>query len=266
MSPLNVTDRLNAVTLAGGSAFGLEAASGVRRYLEHKGVGFDAGPARVPLVPCAILFDLGIGKAHARPTREMGESAAAAATNKPVVEGAVGAGTGATVGKLFGMARAMKSGIGSATVSLGNGVLVSSLAAVNAVGDVIDPSSGKIVAGARVSAGSRDFVNSVQAMKEGARAGVRRANTTLVVVATSAKLTKAMATKLAQFASIGVARTIAPVWTMYDGDVVIALSMGTVEADTNILGVAAAEAVSESILRAVRLAPTLGGIPGLKSD
>jgi L-aminopeptidase/D-esterase-like protein len=122
------------------------------------------------------------------------------------------------------------------------------------------------VAGARVSAGSRDFVNSVQAMKEGARAGVRRANTTLVVVATSAKLTKAMATKLAQFASIGVARTIAPVWTMYDGDVVIALSMGTVEADTNILGVAAAEAVSESILRAVRLAPTLGGIPGLKSD
>jgi L-aminopeptidase/D-esterase-like protein len=266
MSPLNVTDRLNAVTLAGGSAFGLEAASGVRRYLEHKGIGFDAGPARVPLVPCAILFDLGIGKAHARPTREMGESAAAAATNKPVVEGAVGAGTGATVGKLFGMARAMKSGIGSATVSLGNGVLVSSLAAVNAVGDVIDPSSGKIVAGARVSAGSRDFVNSVQAMKEGARAGVRRANTTLVVVATSAKLTKAMATKLAQFASIGVARTIAPVWTMYDGDVVIALSMGTLEADINILGVAAAEAVSESILRAVRLAPTLGGIPGLKSD
>jgi L-aminopeptidase/D-esterase-like protein len=266
MSPLNVTDRLNAVTLAGGSAFGLEAASGVRRYLEHKGVGFDAGPARVPLVPCAILFDLGIGKAHARPTREMGESAAAAATNKPVVEGAVGAGTGATVGKLFGMGRAMKSGIGSATVSLGNGVLVSSLAAVNAVGDVIDPASGKIVAGARVSAGSREFVNSVQAMKEGARAGVRRANTTLVVVATSAKLTKAMATKLAQFASIGVARTIAPVWTMYDGDVVIALSMGTVEADINILGVAAAEAVSESILRAVRLAPTLGGIPGLKSD
>jgi L-aminopeptidase/D-esterase-like protein len=266
MSPLHVTERLNAVTLAGGSAFGLEAASGVRRYLEHKGVGFDAGPARVPLVPCAILFDLGIGKSHVRPTREMGESAAAAATNKPVVEGAVGAGTGATVGKLFGIPRAMKSGIGSATVSLGNGVLVSSLAAVNAVGDVIDPANGKIVAGARVAADSHEFVNSAQAMKEGARAGFRRGNTTLVVVATTAKLTKAMATKLAQFGSIGVARTISPVWTMYDGDVVIALSMGTVEADVNILGVAAAEAVSQSILRAVRMAPTLGGVPGLKSD
>jgi L-aminopeptidase/D-esterase-like protein len=266
MSPLNATDRLNAVTLAGGSAFGLEAASGVRRYLEHKGVGFDTGVARVPLVPCAILFDLAIGKAHARPTREMGESAAAAAAAKPVVEGAVGAGTGATVGKLFGMARAMKSGIGSATVSLGNGVMVSSLAAVNAVGDVIDPASGKIVAGARVSASSRDFANSAQSMKEGARGGFRRGNTTLVVVATTAKLTKAMATKLAQLASIGVARTISPVWTMYDGDVVIALSMGSAEADINALGVAAAEAVSQSILRAVRMAPSLGGVPGLKTD
>jgi len=266
MSPLNATDRLNAVTLAGGSAFGLEAASGVRRYLEHKGVGFDAGVARVPLVPCAILFDLAIGKAHARPTREMGEAAAAAATNKPVAEGAVGAGTGATVGKMFGMARAMKSGIGSATVALGNGVMVSGLAAVNAVGDVIDPSTGKIVAGARVSASSREFVNSAQAMKERARPGSRRSNTTLVVVATTAKLDKAMATKLAQLASIGVARTISPVWTTYDGDVVIALSMGSAEADINALGVAAADAVSQSILRAVRLAPSLGGVPGLKTE
>lgn len=266
MSPLNVTDRLNAVVLAGGSAFGLEAASGVRRYLEHKGIGFETGVARVPLVPCAILFDLAIGKASARPTREMGESAAAAATNKPVVEGAVGAGTGATVGKLFGMSRAMKSGIGTATVSLANGVMVSSLAAVNAVGDVIDPSNGKVVAGARLSATSREFINSAQAMKEGARAGNRRENTTLVAVATTAKLTKAMATKLAQLASIGVARTISPVWTMADGDVVVALSMGAAEADINALGVAAAEAVSQAILRAVRLAPTLGGVPGLKTD
>ena len=264
MSPLNATDRLNAVVLAGGSAFGLEAASGVRRYLEHQGIGFQTGVARVPLVPCAILFDLAIGKASARPTREMGESAAAAATNKPVAEGAVGAGVGASVGKLFGMARAMKSGIGSATVSLGNGVLVSALAAVNAVGDVIDPANGKIVAGARVSATSREFVNSAQAMKSGARGGFRRENTTLVAVATTARLSKAMSNKLAQMASLGVARTISPVWTMSDGDLVVALSLGSAEADINALGVAAAEAVSQSILRAVRLAPTLGGVPGLK--
>ena len=264
MSPLNVTDRLHAVVLSGGSAFGLESASGVRRYLEHKGIGYDTGAARVPLVPCAILFDLAIGKAHARPTREMGESAAAAATNKPVVEGAVGAGTGATVGHIFGIGRAMKSGIGSATVSLGGGVMVSSLAAVNAFGDVIDPASGKVIAGARVSTTSREFANTAQSMKDGVRGGIGRAHTTLVVVATNAKLTKAMATKLAQLSSIGVARTISPVWTMYDGDVVVALSMGSVEADINTLGVAGAEAVSQAIVRAVRLAPTLGGVPGLK--
>ena len=265
MSPLNVTERLNAVVLSGGSAFGLESASGVRRYLEHKGIGYNTGVARVPLVPCAILFDLALGKAHARPTREMGESAAAAATNKPVAEGAVGAGTGASVGHLFGIARAMKSGIGSATVSLDGGVLVSSLAAVNAFGDVIDPASGKIIAGARVSETSREFANTAQSMKAGVRGGVGRSHTTLVVVATNAKLTKAMATKLAQLSSIGVARSISPVWTMYDGDILIALSMGTVEADVNALGVAGAEAVSQAIVRAVRMAPTLGGVPGLKN-
>jgi L-aminopeptidase/D-esterase-like protein len=255
---------LNAVVLSGGSAFGLESASGVRRYLEHKGIGYNTGVARVPLVPCAILFDLAIGKAHARPTREMGESAAAAATNKPVVEGAVGAGTGASVGHLFGIARAMKSGIGSATVSLDGGLLVSSLAAVNAFGDVVDPATGKIIAGARVSETSREFANTAQSMKAGARGGVGRSHTTLVVVATNAKLTKAMANKLAQLSSIGVARSISPVWTMYDGDVLIALSMGTIEADVNALGVAGAEAVSQAIVRAVRMAPTLGGVPGLK--
>src|SRR6202166_4043624 len=136
MSPGHVADRVHGVVFAGGSAFGLEAASGVRRYLEKKGVGFDTGAAKVPIVPCAILYDLGIGKAGVRPTREMGEAAAAAATSDAVKEGAVGAGTGATVGKILGMRQAMKSGVGSSTVTLPGGVMVSSLAAVNAFGDV----------------------------------------------------------------------------------------------------------------------------------
>jgi L-aminopeptidase/D-esterase-like protein len=263
-NPLNVTDRINAVCLAGGSAFGLEASSGVRRYLEHKGVGYDTGVAKVPLVPAAILFDLAIGKANAHPTREMGETAAAAATGKPVVEGAVGAGTGATVGKILGMRQAMKSGIGSATVNLSQGVMVSALAAVNALGDVIDPATGKIVAGARKSPDSKEFLNTAEAMKAGRRGGFTPSHTTLVVVATNARLNKVMANKLAQFASLGVARSISPVWTMFDGDVTLALSLGTLEADINALGVAAAEAVAQSVLRAVQLAPTLGGVPGLK--
>lgn len=264
-SPLHLTERIHAMVLAGGSAFGLEAASGVRRFLEHKGVGFHLGGPPVPLVACAILYDLGIGKSNAHPTRESGESAAAAATNKAVTEGAVGAGTGATVGKLFGMERAMKSGIGTFTVDLDGGVMVSALAAVNAVGDIVDPATGKIVAGARISKESREFTNSAEQMKKGAFGGARRQNTTLVVVATNARLSKPMANKLAQFGSAGVARAISPVWTMYDGDIVVALSIGDKQADINVLGVAAAEAVARSIVRAVELAPTLGGLPGLKS-
>jgi len=266
LNPMNVTERIHGVCLAGGSAFGLEASSGVRRFLEHKGVGYDTGVAKVPLVPAAILFDLAIGKASAHPTREMGETAAAAATAKPVIEGAVGAGTGATVGKIMGMRQAMKSGIGSATVNLSKGVMVSALAAVNALGDVLDPANGTIIAGARKAPDSREFLNTAEAMKAGSRAGLAPSHTTLVVVATNARLSKVMANKLAEFASLGVARTISPVWTMFDGDVTLALSLGALDADINALGVAAAEAVSQSVLRAVRLAPTLGGVPGLKDS
>ena len=264
LNPMHVTDRIHAVVFAGRSAFGLEAASGVRRYLEHKGVGFAFGGAHIPIVPCAILFDLGMGKINVRPTREMGESAAAAATSEAVVEGAVGAGTGATVGKFFGMKQAMKSGIGSFTVDLEGGLKVSALAAVNALGDVRDPSTGKIVAGARKSPESMEFADSAKAMKAGRRAAPSRQNTTLVVVATNASLTKVEATKLAQLGSLGMARAIDPVNTMSDGDLVVALSLGNLKASVDQLGIAAAEAVSESILRAVRLAPTLGGVPGLK--
>ncbi len=262
MDPGHITDCIHAITLSGGSAFGLESASGVRRFLEHKGVGFSTGAARVPIVPCAILYDLGIGKPNVRPTREMGEAAAAAATDGPVKEGAVGAGTGATVGKLFGLAQAMKSGVGSTTVAL-EGTLVSALAVVNAFGDVVEAAGGKIVAGARVSPGSREFAGTSVAMKRGIRHRRIGENTTLVVVATNAALTKVQAHKLAELAQLGVARSIDPVNTMYDGDVTIALSLGKQQADINVLGVAAAEAVSAAILRAVRLAPTLGGIPGL---
>lgn len=266
MDPGHLVERVHGVCLAGGSAFGLEAGSGVRRYLEHKGIGFETGFARVPIVPCAILYDLGIGKPNVRPTREMGEAATAAATAGPVQEGCVGAGTGATVGKLFGLAQAMKSGLGSMTVALEGslaGVLVSALAIVNAFGDVIDPRSGKIVAGARVSPSSREFADTARAMRSGARGGFRRDNTTLVVVATNARLTKVQARKLAQLAGLGLARAVNPVNTMYDGDLVIALSVGEMQADVNALGVAAAEAVTEAILRAVRLAKPLGGLPAL---
>ena len=264
LSPGHVTDRIHAVVLAGGSAFGLEAASGVRRYLEHRGVGFRVGAGVVPIVPCAILYDLGIGKANVRPTREMGEAAAAAAQAGAVEEGAVGAGTGATVGKLFGMRRAMKSGIGSFTVALPDGVLVAALAAVNAVGDVRDPATGKLIAGARKSAESMELIDTETQMKIGARReGKERRNTTLAVVATNARLNKVGTTKLAQQASLGMARTIYPVNTMMDGDLVFGLSLGSTEADLNVLGVAAAEALAQAVVRAVRHAPTLGGVPGL---
>lgn len=267
LDPQHVTDRIHAVVFSGGSAFGLEAASGVRRYLEHKGVGFETGPAKVPLVTSAILFDLGIGKPSARPTREMGEAAAAAAKADAVPEGAVGAGTGATVGKILGMRQAMKSGVGSWTVDLegaNRGVSVSALAVVNAVGDVCDPHTGKIVAGTRTAPDSKEFAESAKLMKARGLSGFARTNTTLVVVATNAKLNKVQANKLAQMAQLGVARAINPVNTMSDGDLTIALSLGTAAAPVDSLGVAAAEATAESILRAVRLARTLGGVPGLK--
>src|SRR5262249_40763552 len=236
-------------------------------YCAPRRVGGEGGGDAAVLRRAAILYAPGVGKASTRATREMGEAAAAAATDKAVAEGAVGAGTGATVGKLLGMRQAMKSGIGSWTVELGGrykGVLVSALAAVNAVGDVCDPATGKIVAGARKAPDSMELVDSLRVMKAGTASGLSRTNTTLVVVATNAQLTKVQAGKLAEFGSQGVARTIRPVNTMSDGDVTVALSEGRMSAPIDALGVAAAEAVAESILRAVRLAPSLGGLPGLK--
>ena len=264
LRPGHIAGEVHGIVLAGGSAFGLETASGVRRYLEQHGIGFRAGPAVVPIVPCAILFDLGIGKAGVRPTREMGESAAAAATADAVKEGAVGAGTGATVGKIFGMRQAMKSGIGSGLVELKGGVLVAALVVVNAFGDVRDPSTGKLIAGARRAPDSMELADTEAQIKAGAlRGGFEHRNTTLAVVATNARLSKVGAAKLAQLGSLGMARTIFPVNTMFDGDVVFALSAGDAQADVNTLGVAAAEAVAQAVVRAVKSSPSMGGIPGL---
>src|ERR1017187_5716254 len=186
LSPGHVTDQVHGILLAGGSAFGLEAASGVRRYLAGRKVGYSFGGEHIPIVPGAILFDLGIAKANVHPNAAMGEAAAAAATTDAVREGCVGAGTGATIGKLFGMARAMKGGIGSFTVTLPGGVLVSALVAVNALGDVRDPATAKIIAGARQSASSREFVDSEGEMKRGAVIGAATPNTTLAVVPVNA--------------------------------------------------------------------------------
>jgi len=267
LNPMHVAPLIHGVVFSGGSAFGLESASGVRRFLEHKGIGFKTGAGPVPIVVGAILYDLGLGKKGVRPTREMAESAAAAATDRAVVEGAVGAGTGATVGKILGIKQAMKSGVGSWTVALEGrnaGVSVSALAVVNAIGDVRDPANGKILAGARKTADSTDFADSARLMKSLGPTGFTRENTTLVVVATNAALTKVEATKLAQLGQLGVARAINPVNTMSDGDLVVAMSCGASRAPVDALGVAASEAVAEAILRAVRLAPSLGGLPGLK--
>ena len=263
LNPLHVTDKIHAVVFSGGSAFGLETASGVRRYLERKSVGFKFGNHVIPIVPAAILFDLGIGESQRHPSREMGEAAAGAATDGAVEEGCVGAGTGATVGKLLGMKHAMKSGIGSWTVSLPGGVLVSALVAVNALGDVRNPANRAIVAGARITPDSREFADSEQLLLNGKVILEGPSNTTLAVLVTNAKLSKLDATKLAQFGSLGLARTISPVNTSRDGDLTIALSLGTREAGSDVLGLAAAMAVSEAILRGVKNARSLGGLPGL---
>jgi L-aminopeptidase/D-esterase-like protein len=266
LAPDHVTERIDALVFAGGSAYGLEASSGVRYWLESKGIGFQTSVARVPIVPSAILYDLAIGKANARPTRDMGMQAAMAATNGPVQEGNIGAGTGATVGKVGGMRQAMKGGIGSATVEI-KGALVSALAAANGFGDVFDPRAARILAGARRSPDSRDFLDTADALKKGALYSFARggSNTTLVCVATNARLNKVQAAKVAQLAQAGLTRAVWPAHTQFDGDVIFCLSLGNAQADVNSVGVAAAEAVCEAILRAVRAAETLGGVPGLKS-
>ena len=265
LSPVNLVDRVHAVLLAGGSAFGLDAAAGVMRWLEERGYGFDAGVARVPIVPAAVLFDLAVGDPRVRPDAAMGYRACENARPgpAPVPEGNVGAGAGATVGKLLGPRQATKSGIGSASVRVGERIVVGAIVAVNALGDVLDPDSGEILAGTRDPRGG--WADSARILLErGDGLGVGFAtSTTIGVVATNATLNKAQATKVAQMAHDGLARCISPVHTMLDGDTIFALSCGdgSVAGDLSAIGAAAARAVAEAVRRAVLMAEPAGGLP-----
>jgi L-aminopeptidase/D-esterase-like protein len=264
LSPLNAVEHVHALLLSGGSAFGLDAAGGVMRWLDERGFGVQVGPARVPIVPAAILFDLWIGDASIRPDAASGYAACEVASSAPVTEGNVGAGTGAAVGKLFGIERAMRGGIGSASVTVG-GITVGALVAVNAIGDVIDPTTGRVVAGARTADGTALF-GTMQALLRGEVPAPLQAGmaTTIGVVATDAVLTKAQANKMAQMAHDGLARTINPVHTMTDGDTLFALATGASgrTASLTLIGALGAEVMATAVLRAVRAATRLSG-PGL---
>ncbi|MBO8162706.1 MAG: P1 family peptidase [Brevibacillus sp.] len=260
LKPENLVQQVHAICLSGGSAFGLDACVGVMKYLEEREIGLDVGVARVPIVPGAVLFDLALGDAAVRPDRDMGYQAAASASSEPVTEGNVGAGTGATVGKLGGFARAMKSGIGSSAIHLPNGLIVGAIAAVNAVGEVRDPKSGKLLAGPRDDDGrikeSRLFL-----MEDGAAPLPPGSNTTIAVVASNANLNKTQVNKVAQMAHDGLARTIYPVHTMYDGDTIFALATGGVQASVDLVGTLSADILAEAVVRAVLMAETSGGLP-----
>ncbi len=263
LDPINTVQTVHAVVLSGGSAFGLDAASGVVRYLEEQDIGYDVRVAKVPIVVSAILFDLGVGgKPSIRPTAECGYAAAKAATSGPVAQGNAGAGAGATVGKMRGPSLVMKGGIGSASITTADGLVVGAMVAVNAVGDIIDPYTGKVIAGVRnPQGGLADARKLIGA--EGLREVVSGANTTIGVVATNAKLDKAQTTKFAQMAEDGFPRTIYPAHTPGDGDTLFSLATGewTGNADVGRIGALGAEVVAEAILRAIEHAESLEGIP-----
>jgi L-aminopeptidase/D-esterase-like protein len=273
LNPINLVEKVHAVLLAGGSAFGLDAAGGVMSYLEEQKIGFNAGIAKGPIVPGAILFDLAIGNKNVRPDAEMGYKACLSASSASCGEGNVGAGTGASVGKMFGMTLAMKSGLGSASIRLG-GLVVGAIVAVNAFGDIINPDNGEILAGLRsgkfgpLQVGSKNYFADTLAMlkKPFGRAVLgfaTRTNTVIGAVATNARLTKSEATKVAQMAHDGLARTVRPAHTMLDGDALFALSTGNRKSDVTSIGAFAAEVMTQAILRAVNMAMPAGGIPGL---
>jgi L-aminopeptidase/D-esterase-like protein len=277
LRPMHLVQRVHAVLLAGGSAFGLEAAAGVMRYLEEKQVGFRTRVARVPIVPAAILFDLEVGQAGVRPDAEMGYRACLNATSDLPAQGNTGAGTGATVGKILGMGQAMKGGLGTASIDVGSGIVVGAIVAVNAFGDVVDPQSGEIVAGARcadvgpIHIGAPGyFADTLHVMRglvgRSTMAMARRSNTVIGVVASNARLDKEETNKVAQMAHDGLARAIRPAHTMYDGDTIFALSTGRRRADVNIVGAFAAEAVAQAIVRAVRAARPVAGLPSAWID
>lgn len=263
LRPMHLVEGVNAILLTGGSAFGLDAASGVMRYLEERGVGYDTGVARVPIVPAAAIFDLAFGSATVRPDAAAGYRACEQANSDAVAQGTVGAGTGATVGKMAGPAFMMKGGLGSASMTLSDGSIVGAIVIVNALGDILDPQMQQIIAGARNPDGS------------GFLAANPIGNTTIAVVATSAALTREQANKMAQMAHDGIAQTIRPAHTMFDGDTVFALALGPTSQQLHssplaaihisTIGAAAATTLARAIVKAVRNATTLHGVPAVQS-
>ncbi|MBV8807797.1 MAG: P1 family peptidase [Acidobacteriaceae bacterium] len=269
LNPVNTVQKVNAILLSGGSAFGLDAATGVMRYVEEKGQGYRLGPLVVPIVPAAILFDLNIGDAKIRPNADAGYAACQNASHQSIEQGNVGAGAGATVGKLFGLKCAMKSGIGTASLRVGgSGLIVGAIVAVNAVGDVSHYESGKLLAGARTQDGSR-LRNSMREILEGSSQSAEErpgANTTIGVVTTNADLTKTELAKVARMAHDGLARTINPVHTAADGDTIFAAATGSmnVRSDISVIGSVAAEAVARAINNAVLAATGIPGYPACR--
>lgn len=265
LRPLHLVERVHAVVLAGGSAFGLAAADGVMRWLEERSIGFETGVLRVPIVPAAVLFDLPLGRPDVRPDAAMGYAACENAVKAlPWRNGTVGAGTGAACGKILGLATATKGGVGSAVIEIGHGILVGALIVVNPFGDVIEPGTGQILAGAR-KLPDGGFVDTMQALKTMTRGFTSPGNTVIGVVATNAALSKEAVNKVAQMAQAGLARVIRPAHTMFDGDTLFALATGQGQpGDVNLIGAYAAEATSQAIVEGVKQATSLGGLPALR--
>jgi L-aminopeptidase/D-esterase-like protein len=262
LRPLHMVEHVHAVLLAGGSAYGLDAAGGVMRYLEEQGIGVNVGVGAVPIVPAAIIFDLDVGDPKIRPDAAMGYAACGAASAEPVAEGCVGAGAGAAVGRLLGPGFACKSGVGSALIDLGDGLQVGALMVVNALGDVIDE-QGEILAGTRQPPEGTQFANALNILPAMARMMASGpGNTVIGVVATNAQLTKEETNKVAQMAQDGLARAVRPTHTMMDGDTIFALATGTAgQANVSVIGVFAAEVTAQAIRRAVQMASPLAGLP-----
>ncbi len=263
LGPIGAVRGTHGLLLTGGSAFGLAAADGVVRFLEEKDVGLDiGGVARIPLVSAAVLFDLVVGDPAARPDADMGYEAAASAASGDFEQGSVGAGTGASVGKILGLDRAMKGGVGSASAQPEEGLVVAAVAAVNAFGDVRDPETGEKIAGPRRDDGTLGDTTTL--LPQAASQLRWGENTTLGIVATNARLTKPQAVKVAQMAHDGLARAVHPVHTTVDGDVVFAASAGGVAASTDVVGAWGARVLARAVVRAVRAAEGLGGLPSAR--
>ena len=259
---LHIVEEVQGVCLAGGSAFGLDAAGGVMAYLEEQGRGFDVGLTRIPIVPTAVIYDLAVGDCRARPDKAMGYAACQAAQNRPQGDGSVGAGVGASVGKLFEVQQATKGGLGTSFLEGPKGLAVGALVVVNAFGDVVDPLTGAILAGARKNPDSREFADTVRMIRQGMiKRQFGELNTTIGVVATNARLSRNQTQKIAQMGHNALARTIRPVHTLFDGDVVFALAHPTVSADVHTVGVLAEAVLADAIVNAVKSAQGLAGLP-----